>query len=494
MYGDICKRKTWMLVALIMCLGPMVVGAVEHPSHFYVNNPGYSTPAMSEPAASGGTATQIVPTSAINTYVPQDDLAARVAELESQLGKINTKAAADKKKQAGAPSVKVGGRIQADWAMFDQSESNRGIYGDWGDRCEFRRARIFVKGDAFHVIDYKFQMDFADNPSVYTGSNQSTSFKDVYITLKELPLLGHVRIGHYKEPFGLDQLTSAKYITFMERSLCDENTIIPGRNTGIMVFDHSENERLTWAIGAFKSVMGAEPPIRKNEYEGGTALTMRGTILPWYDEGSGGRGLVHIGGAYSYRDLDDDEIRLKMTPESHLGETILDTGNIAADYWQIAGGELAFVYGPFSIQSECFGGWVHPEGGGSDIQFNGCYVYVSYFLTGEHRRYKLSNGVFDRIKPHENFFRVRDENGYVQMGKGAWEIAYRYSTLDLMDGPVANRGGLARDHTLGLNWYLNPYTRVMWNYVNSNIPYSDDTGNPAGGTVNVFEMRAQIDF
>jgi phosphate-selective porin OprO/OprP len=120
------------------------------------------------------------------------------------------------------------------------------------------------------------------------------------------------------------------------------------------------------------------------------------------------------------------------------------------------------------------------------VRFNGCYAFVSYFLTGEHRPYKRSTGAFDQIKPHENFFRVRAQDGCVHTGKGAWEFAYRFSYIDLNDEGIL--GGRAHDHTLGLNWYLNPYTRVMFNYVNSTL----DTG--IDGTLDVFEMRAQIDF
>ncbi len=68
---------------------------------------------------------------------------------------------------------------------------------------------------------------------------------------------------------------------------------------GVMAYDCSENERMTWAIGAFASEQGDAPP-ETSEDHAGTALTMCTTFLPWYDEATEGRGLLHTGVAYSY--------------------------------------------------------------------------------------------------------------------------------------------------------------------------------------------------
>jgi len=210
------------------------------------------------------------------------------------------------------------------------------------------------------------------------------------------------------------------------------------------------------------------------------------TFLPWYDEATQGRGLIHTGLAYSWRDANDNQVRFSQRPESHICDRVVDTGLFAADDYQLLGVEAALVYGPLSIQSEYFNTWVN-QLAGADANFQGVYGYVSYFLTGEARNYKRTAGVFDRVRPFENFFRVRDADGYMQMGKGAWEVAYRYSYLDLDDAGIS--GGLASDHTIGLNWYLNPYTRLMWDYVNSNVTRGGTTGN-----INILQMRCQIDF
>ena len=62
------------------------------------------------------------------------------------------------------------------------------------------------------------------------------------------------------------------------------------------------------------------------------------------------------------------------------------------------------------------------------------YAFVSYFLTGENRPYNRKMGVFDRVKPYEDFFRVRTCDGNVGTGHGAWELAYRFSYIDMLDG------------------------------------------------------------
>ncbi len=390
--------------------------------------------------------------------------------------------AADKQKAASRPSITVSGRMLADAVLFQQSALSQAMLGDAQDTVFMRQARLGASGEMFEVYSYKVEMDFAARDS---ADSQLTSFKDVYLQIRELPLVGHVQIGHFKEPFSLEQLASARFLTFMERSLAD--VFVPARNMGVMAFDHSEDQRLTWAVGAFRT-MGDTPPLRSDD-DGGAAMTARLTWLPWYDEAGEGRRLLHLGAAYSFRDFDDRTQRVRQRPETSVGPRVVDTHGISelidANFF---GPEAALVLGPFSLQSEWIAGFYNRGAGLANPTFHGLYVYASYFLTGEHRTYNRESGNFVRVKPFENFFRIRREDGCVVTGPGAWEIAYRYSYLDLNDAGIA--GGVASDHTFGLNWYLTPYARMMFNFVHSDA----DLAAAADVPLDIFQMRAQFDF
>ncbi|MCW5954530.1 MAG: hypothetical protein KIT69_19935, partial [Propionibacteriaceae bacterium] len=109
----------------------------------------------------------------------------------------------------------------------------------------------------------------------------------------------------------------------------------------------------------------------------------------------------------------------------------------------------------------------------------GGYVEASYFITGESRTsfYRLDKGHFDRVIPFQNF--SIDGTHW-----GAWQVAARYSRLDLNSHAI--NGGVLDDLTGGVNWYLNPVTRVTVNYVWAHLEGVGDS--------NVVQGRFQLAF
>lgn len=355
-------------------------------------------------------------------------------------------------------SFKFGGRIMNDWAFMSEDDSLKAAIGQLQDATtEFRRARLYISGAVYEKVIFKAQYDFAGGDA---------DFKDVYLGLKNLPGVGTLKVGHFKEAFGLEELTSSKYITFMERSL--PVIFAPSRNTGIGVNNTALNKRLTWAAGLFLDTGGYGD---EDDAENSAAATARITGLPWYQ---GKDRLLHLGLSYSNRDAKDDAVEYDQSPEAHLAPDFVDTGSIVADSENRFGIEVALVYGAFSLQGEYMGANVETPDG-SDPSFSGYYASASYFLTGEHRAYKNSSGTFDRVKPKTNFGKG---------GTGAWEVALRFSGLDLNDDPI--QGGELEDITFGLNWYLNPNVRTMFNYVLADL----DTV----GDAEIVQLRFQIDF
>ena len=144
---------------------------------------------------------------------------------------------------------------------------------------------------------------------------------------------------------------------------------------------------------------------------------------------------------------------------------------------RVAGVEAAFSAGPVLVQSELIGSWVNRRGQSNPF-FWSAYGQASWFITGESRSYK--GGKFGRTK-----------------ATNAWELAARFSNMDLEDGNVL--GGEQDIITVGLNYYVNPYLRFMFNYVKADADdasgrFVDDNGNRINDEPGAFVVRAAMDF
>jgi phosphate-selective porin OprO/OprP len=110
-------------------------------------------------------------------------------------------------------------------------------------------------------------------------------------------------------------------------------------------------------------------------------------------------------------------------------------------------------------------------------------VYGSIFITGEHRRYNTAEGVLTSIHPKQNFDPFKG-------GWGAWEVAARYSYINLNSSSGNINGGKEDNVTLGLNWYLHPNLRVMFNYIRVNVTNS----KVDEGRASIYQGRFQFAF
>jgi len=132
--------------------------------------------------------------------------------------------------------VKVGGRTQVDAVAFtagpgpgNQAPNQGGLDPGLADTVDFRRARLRVEGRMYEFYDWAAEYDFVNqiniNNEVYPterDSGPSTAVTDLWLQIRELPLLGVVRVGNQKDPYGYEHLTSSRWLNFMERSFAQD--------------------------------------------------------------------------------------------------------------------------------------------------------------------------------------------------------------------------------------------------------------------------------
>ncbi len=372
---------------------------------------------------------------------------------------------------SGDVEMQIGGRVYADYAYYDADDETVDFFGDddleGGSGTQFSRARIFVAGRVQEVADFKAEFDFGDG---------SVQMKDVFAQLHGVPWIGNIRAGHFKEPYTLQRLVSSRHIQFMERSVM--NTFSTNRNMGIMLFDNALGDRMVWSIGGFLDVDDTGFQFSDG---GNHHLTTRLTGIAF--EREEGRKLLHLGFSYMHRFV-GESIRFNSRPESNLSPVeYVDTGNFRASHVDQITPEFALVWGPFSLQAEYTLALVNSDIT-NDPSFDGLYVEASWFLTGEHRPYVHERGIFGAVLPKRNL----DLKG----GFGAWQLAFRYSWVDLTDGVFSDpsldppQGRRLDNFTVGLNWHMNRHMRLMFNYVRADLEKVGET--------NIMQSRMQFDF
>lgn len=436
-----------------------------------------------------------------NEVTAEPSLEERLKAIEDELEK--EAAAAEKKKEEDAtkPAVKPRGRLHTDVNWFTQSDENRAVYGDIQDGVYFRRARLGFDATMFQVTQWRLDFEMA------SGGGRPSIF-DAYVRVTDLPRINNLQIGHFREPFSLEALTSSNWLTFIERSL--NNTFDPSRNWGMMAFDWTEDERFTWAAGVFRE--GSDNFGDDIGDSGEWAGTARSTYLLFYDEPSEGRYLWEVGGSYSYRDPDNrfavnstsgppsgpetSIVQYGARPEDNLNEdgigrtpSLISVSIPDAHNAQHFGVETTRNFGSLNVQAEFMGSLVDRRTA-DDVFYHGAYIQASYFLTGESRRWDRKNGFWGRAEVFEPFFMVDTDHGRCA-GWGAWELIARWNYLDLRDGEVGTQYGFVDATTVGFNWYLNPYVYMQVNYEYVDV----SSGGPdTGGTVNVYHARWNMHF
>ena len=425
--------------------------------------------------------------------------------------KVKWKGAPELSSQNGKFKFKVRGRIMADYDHVDQ---DFGVTGRPDvSAVELRRARLGVEGVVFYDVKYKFEADFADN---------EVAIKDAYVAYAGFKPkdwgIGEIRAGNQYVYNSIEELTSSRFITFMERPAYQEAFFLD-RQIGAAILAGSEH--WSFQTGIYGAPVGEVTDYLQDQ----NAYSVRFTVAPINREVNGVHQVVHLGASYRHRDeaedlragpvFTDEPFRYRARgADLHLADRFIATP-FAGDSDDLVNLEAAFIWGSFSVQGEYANlkvdspsanqlgiGGVNPN-----PSYDGWYVDASWFITGETRNYEADTGEIGRPKVKHP---VEDH------GWGAWQVAGRYDVLNLSDNSNALFGWSKVDQSgitactlcgdqetwlIGVNWWLNDYTRLALNVTQSKIT-GGNTTNADGGAANSNNgakitgvgLRAQVDW
>jgi phosphate-selective porin OprO/OprP len=424
------------------------------------------------------------------------------------------------------PLIRLSGFFQVDDGLFSEPAATRAYYGDIRDGVGFRRARLSAVGKLTEFTNYSIEFDFAQ-----IGR---PSFFDVWGEQEQIPFFGTVRIGQFRQPGTMDAWTSIRHLEFLERSAAFQATD-PFRRVGIMAYSMSEDERTSWAYSVYATgltffdgtdtvyqTFGDNRAGTQIGDDGGVGFASRITHLLEYDDLTDGRYLTHVGTGFLYGQTGGSgktgvgakTYRSFVFPEFFVGDPVglgltaagtprvVDSGRVLADGFWMTHLEFARNAGPAHFQTE-----VMLEGfnqfGGPTTLLPAAYFQCGYFLTGESVLYLKQPGVLDyNVVPYTTFFGT-GRRGRVA-GWGAWEVAFRWTYVDLSctnvdpvnqlsdsAGPPPAPGyGTYNAPTVALNWWWNRFTRVQFNWIHA-MP---DVRGHGVLPFDIFGTRFQIEF
>ena len=315
----------------------------------------------------------------------------------------------------------------------------------------FKTPWVYVISGATNGFDKGFDTTTTDDFTWFDYRVDIPVFKDTTLC-----------IGKQKEPMSLERLTGMVFLPWQERTSAAD-AMLPSRNHGIVLNGMGLNGWMTWAAGAFNNWIDSEESFDDTANQ----VVGRVTWVPFAsaDESN----LVHLGFGARHTDAKQG-IRFRTEPEFNQSSDFVDTGLLTANnaltynveaYWRKGPYWLGFEYIKSDVDSPEFG----------DPSFDGYHLSASWAITGEMRSYRKRSGVFNPLPV------ARSVN---QGGWGAWELAARYSNLDLSDGLVD--GGNMDIISVGLNWWLTQVAQFSVNYRHITLDQSGIEGSSSGIT------------
>lgn len=443
-----------------------------------------------------------------------DDLVAKFAQQEDQRRFATQEAAVPSVTNGRLQIASADGRftaalratVQYDVGYYMQGAHARALTTgqDFSSGSNFRRAQLGLQGKVFGDWSYYVNIDYGSGGS--TGTETPGHLQQGYI---EYDGFGPVifRIGAHPPSAGLDDSYSASDQLFLERSAPGDLTRNMGGGDG-----RDSIELLYIGDRLFGSLAYTGDKVQETTFLADEQQALVGRIAYSPIVNSDWRWLVSLAGTDVFRPGDSTgalnsprPFSISNAPEMNVDDnstklvSVSDANVTDAWAWNL---ESAVTYQNLLAQAGYFKYGIDQRGITTlrGQGFSGWYVEGSWVLSGESRGYSAANAAFNNPKPRVNF---SPNNG----GWGAFELAARYSTLDLNDNegviggalPAGGvRGGEQRIGTIGLNWYPNPvlkFTLQAQNVQAGRIGTLGTTPNASiGQNFDTIALRSQLAF
>jgi len=388
----------------------------------------------------------------------------------------------------GAFSLSLRALVQFDEGYFAQGRNPPGV--DLNSGTNFRRAQLGFQGIAFRDWSYNFIYDFGG----YGVENRGYIY-NAYIEYDGLKPF-FFRIGAYTPPEGQEDQTSSSELFFPERAASVDvarNLAGAPSREAATIYAQGDSYFVSASYTGKKSGDGTTTGAAVGTFDAQQALIGRAAWLAvsnpdvkWLVEG-------HFTDVLKLADPTPSPaanvIRFSNGPEVAVDASkTVDTGNIDAKGVREFGFETAGTYDRLYGQ----GGWfrydIDRRTAVPNPHFSGWYAFLTYSLTGEQHPYDPATASFRNLRPANPLG--------TPGGWGAWEVAARYSDIDLdylpfntgVTGGIA--GGKQDIWTLGLNWYPNNIIKFQLDYDNIKVSHVNAPVNDISADAVV--LRSQI--
>ncbi|HXH53755.1 MAG TPA: porin [Sphingomicrobium sp.] len=424
-------------------------------------------------------------------------------------------------------SFKPRGRLMYD-VGYVTNPNDALVTRNLGFNTRARRIRLGAEGTIPGGFGYKFEMDFA---------NAATGFGDVIITYAPKNRPWNLSIGNHETLNGLEQMSSSRFLSYMERAAFDD-AFINSRRIGLSagIVNNAGNLRLNAGLFAAHSIDATFD----NDGWIGAARAVYSPLL--------GSSQLHFGVNFQHREFQSNngstasasqgapstnqQARYRARPFSQTTDVrFVDTGTFAAKSDDIVGLEFGAIMKSLHLAAE--GQYLRPSayaagdtfGGdmldrfptstflvpGGNPAFWGGYVEAGYFLTGETRGYK--GGLWDRTKVLNPFSKggwgavqVNARADYLDLDSAKLKNGFTNNFLTGVSAPSVNlgRGGKQLGLLGSIVWIPEDWMRFYFQYAHAQI-----TGGPQAASVeptsarpvderkygvDSFTARAAIDF